>query len=103
MQDDTSGAAACPNGDKPRTFNAFTQHLNPEHKGIDLKKLDRNAQHSRRQTAVVAKNLAEGNNLSVIHSLSRKATNRRYFPPVMGREASQKAEDENKAIKKARI
>lgn len=103
MDNDTSGAAACPDGDKPRTFNAFTQHLDPDHKGLDLKKQDRNAKHSRRQTAVVAKNLADGNNLSLIHSLSRKSTNRRYFAPVQGAAASQADNDRRAAQKKARI
>lgn len=103
MKTDTSGAAACPNATEKPAYNAFTQHLDPAHKGVDVKKLDRNALHSRRQTAVVARNLAAGNNLSAIHGLSRKASSRHYFPPVQGAAASQPANDKRHGMKKARI
>lgn len=102
MKTDMSGAAACPNATEKPVYNAFTQHLDPAHKGVDVKKLDRDALHSRRQTAVVARNLAAGNNLSSIHSLSRKASSR-YFPPVQGAAASQPENDKRHGMKKARI
>jgi hypothetical protein len=53
---------------------------------------------------VVAMALEQGNNLSLIHSLSRNSTNKRYFAPVQGAAASQ-AEKDRRAAKstKARI
>ena len=96
-QINTSGAF-WPDGTPRSQSSAFTQFGSTP---IDIKKLDSDARQSRRQTAIVVKDAAEGRERSTTYNLIHKSAIR--FAPIVGAIDSQATVDRRRRNAKASI